>query len=1086
MIPGCIGAIVPPFHLEAELARRRLDVRHDFTAFRRWQRASSRAFGPAASIRAIHEGAAIPLLALFGTASTSAPGVALLRGSHGPLAVASVGWNERPAGASRAAAAAAIASGARWAAVFNGTHLRIVDPLRVYAASCLEFDLAVASTNPTTFAALEIVVGAAVSRGTRPGPTALDDLAAAAGEASVDVCRALRSGVLDASRLVASALVSPHSRDPGTVLEQALTIVYRVLFLLFAEARGLVPMWHPVYRASYSIESLRVAADRPAAPPGLWDALRAISRLAHAGCTLGELRVAPFNGRLFAPARTPLVERPDLDDRYARQAIVALTTAEQAGRRRPVPYRDLGVEQLGAVYETLLDYEPRLYRSGGRLSVALDRGSGRRKATGAFYTPQSIAEYVVRRTLGPLVGDRDADAILQLRVLDPAMGSGAFLVAACRFLAEACERALIARGHRAAADIDDAERAALRRLVAERCLYGVDVNPTAVQLARLSLWLATLAADRPLTFLDHHLAAGNSLIGASVSALRRPPPWHRRRVATGGPTLFELERLHADALTALPIRFQLASGPDDTLDQVRAKERALDALARPDTPLGRWKAVGDAWCAPWFVPGRGGAVAAAFHALSDGYLTGASRLPAASTETLRAAVAAAAASRRFFHWELEFPEAFFTAAGARDPNGGFDAVIGNPPWEMVRADTGTADDRRGSRADAEAIVRFTRDSGLYDSPPRGHPNQYQMFVDRAIALTKRGGRLGLIVPAGLALDSGSASLRRHLFSTCAVDAIVGFHNQHAIFPVHRSVRFLIVTAQRGAPTTSIDCRFGERDARVLDTVDDHPSGIQLSAGALARISSADLAVPELRAATDLRIVERAAVLFPPLGSRAGWAARFGRELNASDDRSAFDDRRGSLPVVEGKHVEPFRVSLAAARHRIAAAAARRLLPARTFERPRLCYRDVAGATNRLTLIAAILPAGVVSTHTLFCLRTEMREDDQQFLCGLFNSFVVNYLVRLRVGTHVTTGIVEALPVPTRERAAAFGVIAAMARRLGRADDPAARARLNAEAAALYELRVEEYRHVLDTFPLVPGAEREAALAAYTAAEPQRR
>ena len=121
----------------------------------------------------------------------------------------------------------------------------------------------------------------------------------------------------------------------------------------------------------------------------------------------------------------------------------------------------------------------------------------------------------VRRTLHPLVEGATADRILQLRIVDPAMGSAAFLVAACRYLARAYERALFATGTLSEAEIEDADRAGFRRLVAQRCLFGVDLNPTAVQLARLSLWLATLSADKPLTFLDHHLVCGNSLIGAS-------------------------------------------------------------------------------------------------------------------------------------------------------------------------------------------------------------------------------------------------------------------------------------------------------------------------------------------------------------------------------------------------------------------------------------------------------------------------------------------------------------------------------------------------------------------------------------------
>jgi hypothetical protein len=224
------------------------------------------------------------------------------------------------------------------------------------------------------------------------------------------------------------------------------------------------------------------------------------------------------------------------------------------------------------------------------------------------------------------------------------------------------------------------------------------------------------------------------------------------------------------------------------------------------------------------------------------------------------------------------------------------------------------------------------------------------------------------------------------------------------------------------------------------------------------------------------IVERAASLFPPLGSVAGWSASFGRELNASDDRGAFRGARQGLPVVEGKHIAPFHVALDAVRHGIGSADARRLLRSDRHEHPRLAYRDVASSTNRLTLIAAVLPGGCVSTHTVFCLRTPLPPRTQHFLCGLFNSFVVNYLVRLRVTTHVTKGTVERLPIPTAEAApAAFREIAALARLLSRRADASALAQLNARVAALYQLTVEEFKHILSTFPLIAAGERQDAM-----------
>jgi hypothetical protein len=247
-----------------------------------------------------------------------------------------------------------------------------------------------------------------------------------------------------------------------------------------------------------------------------------------------------------------------------------------------------------------------------------------------------------------------------------------------------------------------------------------------------------------------------------------------------------------------------------------------------------------------------------------------------------------------------------------------------------------------------------------------------------------------------------------------------------------------------------------------------------------------MAIPDLRRPIDLAVLEKATALFPPLGSRDGWNARFGRELNATDDRRWFRSDRRGLPIVAGKCVAPFRVSHAASDRSISAPDARRLLRDRRFERARLAYRDVASPTNRVTLIAALLPAGCVSTHTLFCLRTPLALADQHLLCGLFNSLIVNYLVRLRVSTHVTTAIVEALPLPTREAAPrACRRLAATARLLARSEDEESFARMNAEIARLYQLTVEEFEHVLSTFPLVESRVRSRALELFRV-EAQRR
>jgi hypothetical protein len=1036
------------------------------------------------------------------------PTAAAALGGGRPVAVIVTSWAEPLDGLWRIAVVEAQRRNAEWCLLFNGMHLRLVDAQRVYSRRYVEVDLDAAADEAHVAAALWALCGSPAFSSDGEASVAIRQIVTASERHGTDVCRSLRDGVLEASTDVVQAMIATRCDDPSGAFEQALTVVYRILFLLFAEARALVPMWHPIYRQSYSVEALREAAERSPRPPGLWDALRAVSRMAHAGCHAGDLRVTPFNGRLFAAVRTPLAERRDLDNHAIGRAVLSLATRpgpNRAGRER-IAYGDLGVEQLGAVYETLLDYELHVGGTGPVARATLRRGSALRKTTGSFYTPQPLAHYLVRRALSPLVHQAPPERILNLKVVDPAMGSGAFLVAACEYLATAYESALVRTGGCHPSDIGPPERATIRRRIAERCLFGVDLNPMAVQLARLSLWLLTLAANRPLTFLDHHLLVGDSLLGAWLANLRRAPG---RRLArrSGVLPLFDTPAF-GDALRhTLPARFTLATAAGDTVEHVREKERLLAALTSRDAALTKWKRVADLWCATWFEAGNTRSSASAFGALSDHILSGRSALSNAVAEPFLKRSDDMAAARRFFHWELEFPEAFFDSRGDRLAEHGFDAVIGNPPWDMIRADSGPAADRSRARLDASAVVRFTRDAGVYAAQSDGHANCYQLFLERAIRLTRRGGRIGLVLPSGLTSDHGSARLRKFLFTQCDVDAIVGFDNRAGVFSIHRSIRFVLLTATNGRPTGEIACRLGERNPAALESGGAEADGswypVRITPAGLERLTGPDMALPDLASRVDVTIAERAAALFRPLGDSSGWAARFGRELNATDDREHFSPadlkvrttrfgdfvagNRG-LPIVEGKQLEPFGVDVTRSQWSIAPEQADRLLGTR-HRRWRLAYRDVASATNRTTLIAAMLPPETATTHTVFCLRTPLSRDAQHFLCGLFNSFVVNYLVRLRVTMHVTTAIVERLPIPRLDEVPEADEIVRIATALNhvrlKSDATKAHvasgfsrtdglARLNARVAGWYQLTEEEFRHVLGTFPLVPIEEREAA------------
>jgi hypothetical protein len=977
----------------------------------------------------------------------------------------------------RLAASDALTHGTRWILVTDGQLLRLVDGPRGGTRGFLDFDLDECMSDLRSLAWFRRLVGPMAF--VPSAETYLLRCLDASDAHGRRVCRGLRQGVGDALGTFTSAVAEARGRrsDLQTCYAEALTAVYRTLFLLFAEARRLVPMWHPVYRRGYSIEAIsaRLAESRP--PRGTWAALQAIARLAHSGAVAGDLLVTPFNGRLFAPSRAPLLDHLALDDGRVSRALDALcfTRAPDGAGRQRIAYAELDVEELGSVYESLLDLEPVVSQSGTSAdrrpttpAVGLRRStSAARKTTGTFYTPRTIADVLVRDTLAPLVEGRSAEEILSLRVLDPSMGSGAFLVAVGRYLADEWERAVIARGDATEGDVSDSDRAATRRLLASRSLFGVDRNPMAVQLAQLSVWLATLSADRPLSFLDHHLVAGNSLVGAApLDVLARPPGKGRRPMPLPLDSLFEW----SDALVSVrAARHDIETVPDDTADVVRRKEAALAGVAH-DPGLARWKAACDLWCAGWT---PGGPSRNVYHALLDECL-GRSTLVGAF-DAPRRELTARARALACFHWPLEFPEVFLDELGRPRPDGGFDAVVGNPPWEMLRADS-----RRDAAAadDGGALVRFARDSGIYLWQGRGHANQFHLFVERALHLARPGGRIGLVVPASLLSDEGSGSLRRGLISANQLDALTVFDNRRAIFPIHRSFRFATLTARRSGRTDTIRCRFGVADPEAVEATPQ----VTVTPRLVEQLSGPGLAIPDLPTPYDLRLVESLSRSHPALSDSTGWHAAFSRELNATDDGDCMcgDAAPGAFPVIEGRHLSPFRVDLAAVGRYADSPATRARLGARAnVDRPRLAYRDVASASNRTTLIAAIVPAGTVTVHTVFCLQSRLTLDAQRVLCALLNSYVANYLVRRRVVTHVTTAIISRLPVPLIGASSPqFSELLAAARVLQGAADAAAMAVAQAVAAEAYGVSEDDLAHVLSTFPLVPAQERAAVLDAF--------
>lgn len=922
------------------------------------------------------------------------------------LVLAPLPWGHAPV-PPRQVVAACLSGHVPWAVLFNGLALVLVDVRAAAPRRMAVVTLDDLSARADTAA----LVGALFDA--RADASRIADAVTHSDASSRDMQRGLRVGVDEALTAL----------TPPLAFGASVQVLFRMLFVLFAEARSLVPTWHAIYREHYALASL-VARHGPARARGTWAALEAGRRLLGEGCRTGTLDVPAFNGQLFAAAgvrRWARSARLDSTlDEPSHQALTALATYRHApGGARRVRYAELGVEELGAIYERVMDRDP---AAEGRV----------RKESGTFYTPRSLTSFVVRRTLAPLVDGAASERILALRVVDPAMGSGAFLVAALRYLTAALERALVAEGQLPEGDVTDGDRRELRRLVAQRCLFGVDLNPTAVMLAKLSLWLATLAAGRPLTFLDHRLRRGNSLVG--TDPLRAALPPRRSRLAPALP-LFDADALRDVAREAGDGSARLAEMPEGTLDEVRRKERAYAALAGDATALARVRALCDAWCAWPFLPAASRPDAREFTALADAVGRGTGVLPLRRVNRRLAAAAAASRAHAFFHWPLEFPDVF---------PGGFDAVIGNPPWEMLRAG-------RGSPG-REALKHFARASGTFALSPSGHLNLYQLFVERSLQIVRPNGRVGLVLPWGLMSDDGAAMLRERLIDGTSIDTCLRLDNSQGIFEAHRGIRFATLTATAGRGTPALDIARAA-DAAALDDAPDSgalPGATVVTRAGLAMLGGRALRVPDVVSGAHLALALKLTSRHRALGDPAGWSAAFGRELNLTDDRAHFVPPSAStLAVLEGKHIGPFSVDVGSARHHIRRATAARLLRHRPFDRARLAYRDVTAQGNRQTLIAAIVPAGCATGHSLFCLRNDdWPLDAQRALCAILNSTVANFLIRLFVGAHVTASLIAWLPVPERRRALAA---------LGDAHGPSAR--LDRAVARLYGLTPDEYQLV---------------------------
>jgi len=765
---------------------------------------------------------------------------------------------------------------ALWGLVTNGTHLRLMrDNASLTRPAFIEADLAQIFSNEdaASFAALWLLIhrtrfghaGApaadcALERwrdaGSKEGEVARDRLAGQVEEA----LRILGTGFLDANPELAQRL---HS---GAVpltdwFNELLRLIYRLIFLMVAEDRDLL---HPeradkdtrrLYADGYSLGVLRAQSIRRAA----WDrhhdrfeGLKIVFRaLAHGEPALG----LPALGGIFGRDQLPTLESASLRNRALMEAIYRLSWLTDGTGLVPVNWRAMETQELGSVYESLLELQPQLVDAGRALAFATDTAEQRgnqRKTTGSYYTPDSLVEALLDTALDPVLdraeaeSDDKAGALLALTIIDPACGSGHFLLAAARRIATRVAR-IRADGTPSLTDF----RHALRD-VARCCLHGVDKNPMAVELTKVALWIETVDPGLPLGFFDAQIRCGDALLGVfDLKALKqgipdaayKPLSGDDKETAKHFAKRNKAEKVGQGMLDfhggggALPVARQLAdlgadlrALPETTVVEIEAKAARFRGLRRqPD--LYNLKIACDAYVAAFLAPKLGGVPANyqtvtipttshVWQAMAGGRPYG----------PLVARADQLANDARAFHWPIEFPDVM--------AKGGFDVVLGNPPWERIKlqeqeffaarsptiagASNKAARDRLikalehaepGSpdrtlynafitaKREAEAASEFARtpgeEGGRFPLTGRGDVNTYALFAELFSHLSGTAGRAGVIVPTGIATDATTAPFFAAMIEGKRLSTLFDFENRAGLFPaVHSAMKFCLLTLGR--------------------------------------------------------------------------------------------------------------------------------------------------------------------------------------------------------------------------------------------------------------------------------------------------
>ncbi|WP_436901288.1 Eco57I restriction-modification methylase domain-containing protein [Halovenus halobia] len=648
------------------------------------------------------------------------------------------------------------------------------------------------------------------------GTTFLDEVWSESETASQELGEDLQDNVFTALRVLGRGFVETNDLgiepdDEGSLnelKEQSLVLLYRLMFILYAESRELIHPESPAavdeYEENFSLDELRLEIHETIGEVDegfeeeysefsttMWSRLEDLFRLIDEGEE--SLGIPPYNGGLFDHEEHDFLAEQEVSNRYLAEVIYRLsTTRNDEGRYVLADYADLDTRHLGSVYEGLLEHQFRIapeqyaavaedggqvWKPATEVSVAdavesvpagglyVVNDEGERKATGAYYTPDYVVTYIVEETVGPLVEEIREDLIDQgfepgtqeyigpffrrvtdLRILDPAMGSGHFLTKATGYLSEQVMNEVREAETEFGVAFDEQH---VRREIAKECIYGVDLNGMAVELAKLSMWLETLAADRPLAFLDHHFKQGNSLVGSDIEDIEElesdasEDDDEQASLAEFGATREgTIERL-------MDIYSEFLAIENETVEDVHEMKRKYAEIEQ-DELRQRLLAMANVHTAERFgvdVPGG------AYERMAKALEYPEEWSIVADTDWF-ATAQRMAKNQDFFHWKLSFPEVYYETDGTSQELSGFDAVVGNPPWVDVKG--------------------LENPEFLFDlfETSFNRVNIYSAFCERTADLIRDEGAFGFVTPNSYLTQSSYEKLRRHLFSKYWFDSIV--------------------------------------------------------------------------------------------------------------------------------------------------------------------------------------------------------------------------------------------------------------------------------------------------------------------------